>query len=257
MSCEYVLWHGDEKSVWFPAEPFASVSGLFMCFLALFGPPGKDLYGHVSVPVEYWLANASLFLCGMCTFLYHALDSTDYAAYGVNVNIFDYVSMAFVVGFTSLLFMDAWMQHWGSYLLVVYFMFAAYSNDYLSFAWLMNKTQNHFHLYTQYPAFVVPYVCMFVYIVIHFKDWYGLFVCILVGLTAWVIDAFYCQHIPGLAFGHTVWHVSIGYASTLFMCYGLRKRGFELEGAWLPRIKYKMLEVSIGSGREAWSGSGP
>lgn len=230
ISCEYVFWHGNATSVLFPAEPAASGSGLILCLFALFGPPW-----HVKqLPLEFWLANASLFACGIGTFLFHAFDRQDNVDYGINPNIWDYVTMAMVVSNTSLLYMEKWMKPVGAYIVVLYLLFAAYSNDTLSYKYLWDHTNGSISMWVQYPAFIIPYVCMFVYVVGYYYDTYVLIISVGVGGLAWCIDRFLCDGVSALAFGHTIWHVAIGYVSILFMCYGLRKRGIQLTGAWWP-----------------------
>jgi hypothetical protein len=148
------------------------------------------------------------------------------------------MTMALVVTCTSLLYMDSWMYPVGAYVAVLYLLFAAYSNDSLSYKWLWERSNGAISMWVQYPAFVAPYVFLFIYIVRVFDDTHGLVISVLCGCTAWVVDRVLCNGIPVLAFGHTVWHIAIAYASMLFICFGLRKRGIELDGAWWPVAVY-------------------
>jgi hypothetical protein len=197
--------------------------------------------------VAYWLANASLFVCGAGTFVFHALSEKLSHESGINPIIWDYVTMALVVTNTSILFFDKWMKPIGSYLAVSYLLFAAYSNDSLSYAYLYYKTDGIISFGVQYPAFVIPFVCMFVYCCYEFgTDVLPLVLMLLLACSAWIIDRFSCW----IWFGHSIWHICIAYASILFICFGLRKRAknrYRVVGIWWPVIEdmgYKTIFTS-------------
>lgn len=233
--CELNFWYGNSTNFNFPAEPVAAYSGFFLSLIALIGPP----YGATSLPLKFWLANASLFVCGVGTFLFHASDRTRESPIGINPIQWDGFTMALTTSTTLMLFMNKWMYQGGAYLIIFYLVFSVYSSDTLSFHWLWFKTMVNGYpviMYVQYLIFVAPYAYMLMYICLNYDQYIPLILSILIAVAAWTIDQYGCKGVPLLAFSHAIWHVAIGYASSLFICYGLTRHGYEMENMWWPII---------------------
>lgn len=219
----------------FPAEPVSATSGLALCVFAVLGPPNNA--HKIDMPLEFWLARASLFACGIGTFVFHAVSDQNVAKYNINRSMWDYVTMMMVATNTLFLYfaISTCAKKTLALLYVAVMLFAVYSNDYLSGAWLWRRTDGAISWGVQFPLFIACYVVM----LIHIKDAtrrekMPLALAVSVACTAWILERFACSYATCLA--HSVWHVAIGYASVLFICFGLRVRQYSLVGVWWPDI---------------------
>lgn len=232
MSCEAMLF-GDMVV----AEPVSAASGLVLCVLALLGPPSGAY--KADLPLEFWLARASLFACGLGTFVFHAIADKNTARYAVNRAMWDYLTMMMVATHTLLLFFATrqWSKALLAFVHVAAVLFAVYSNDYLSGAWLWAHTDGAISWGIQYPLFVIPYAIMAMYVEKTYNEYklkLPLLLSVITALVAWFLERFACTH--ATAFAHSAWHVLIGFAGTHFICFGLRSRHYVLCGWWWPGV---------------------
>lgn len=266
-SCEFLHYHGNSSDdVSFPAEPFSAYSGIVLCLIALFGPPYGTLDERIVLPLEYWLSKASVFACGVGTFLFHAMDKTDNARFGINPYEWDYMTMAMIVSNISLLYVHSknrYLKCIMSYWVVMYLLFAAYSNDSLSFVYLWEHTDGLISSGIQYPLFVIPFVVMFVYILgwgssepnpklnWTWEEIVPLAFSLAIACGFWLYDRAFCDGESAVFFGHGIWHIGIAYSCILFIIFGLRKRArekestFDIEGTWWPIVVWKQSLTTI------------
>ena len=101
--CEHDFW-GDKYRLNLD-EPVAALSGLVMCVMALLGNASVE-----DPPLQFCIACASLVVCGLGTFVFHAFDVENVDALHLNGNIFDGVSMAMVTVNVFLLHLNDWMK---------------------------------------------------------------------------------------------------------------------------------------------------
>ena len=234
MSCEYNQLFPNTDM--FPAEPLSATSALVLCVLAIFGPPVTD----VELPLEFWLARASVFACGVGSFIFHAIADRHVVQYHTNRGILDYVTMILISMHTLMLYF-ATTTHAKIVLVYLYalnVLFAVFSNDYLSGAWLWQQTDGAISWAVQYPVFVMPYAPMSLFVLrsdAELRHKLPLFITTAVAIIAWILEHFACSAATSL--GHSIWHIFIGYASILYICFGLRARGFRVAGGWWPEVR--------------------
>ena len=240
--CEHDFWK--ESYRLHMDEPVAAVSGLVMSAIAIWGTP------MTNPPLQFCIARASLVLCGLGTFTYHALGDKEMDALHLNGIIFDGVSMALVTVNVFLLYLTEWMKTYNMAVAVsvlFYLFFWVVTNDLLTFKYLSDTTEVNgislFSIAVQYPSFVAVYIYIIYRVAAgsktltqHWKLWLSL----IVSLSAWCADEFTCQMWQGVFVGHTIWHIGIGYVANYLMAvgaaetYGLRFSSDDI----FPKLEY-------------------
>ena len=244
-NCEHTFWSQNLPI----DEPIAAFSGLFMSLIAL-GAPIDD------PPLQYCIARASLVLCGLGTFVYHALGCEQMDTLHLNGIIFDGVSMALVTVNIFLLYLNPWMKRRlmvVSVGVMIYLFFWVLTNDLLTFRYLCEATKvNGISLISigiQYPSFVLVYVYILWQVKWSSQHW-PLWVCLAASLAAWCANEFACTVWRWFFIGHVIWHIGIGYVAHYLTVlgaadtYGLKqtRKGFFLK---LERVQCgKELDVS-------------
>jgi hypothetical protein len=234
--CENEFWVIQMKVNVFSwsSEPLCALSGLVMCYLAL-----KCNAGLAHPPLQFCLARASLFVCGIGTAVYHMLDQSIMEETRVNGIMLDGVTMALVTVNIFLLHLSEWMRRhlfFFSVASMVYLLFWVFTNDmrmftYLTVLWDVNGV-SMLTMAIQYPLFIAVYF----YVVVRVLCIHGLFkiypmwIVLFIALCSWAANQFGCSHSRFLFVGHVVWHVCIGYVAVYLMVLGLLNGGeFQLK----------------------------
>ena len=239
-SCEQAFYrqHDITPPDWL-AEPVAALSALAMCVLALYAPPLNSW--KTELPTVFWLAQAALFGNGIGSFFWHGASAQTTTRLTLPTRMLDGLTMAMLTGFTALLFFGQPTRPaiCGAYLTVLWLMWSGYTNDSAAFAFLYHCIGDNAPLLLQFAPVLAVYMLMLYYIVTsHPWEQCAPFVGILAtGLAAWFIDRFACSGIDVFSFGHGIWHIFMGYASLLFICYALERRGYTLVGRWYPELQ--------------------
>ena len=232
--CEHHFWGESHRAI---DEPVAAVSGLVISLIAL-SDAGIGYDNPINV-LQFFIARASLVVCGFGTFAFHALGEEQTAAFHLNGNIFDGVSMALVTINVFLLFLTDFMKRYPmvvSVAVLVYLFFWVVTNDLMTFAYLSSATEVNgiqlFNLAIQYPSFVAVYIYI-LWIVYCIPDSFTLhlpmWVSLAVALIAWILYQFVCHFWRGLFFTHTIWHIGIAYVAHYLMVVGAaRTYGYDL-----------------------------
>ena len=231
--CEHDFWEGATASGM--DEPIAALSGLVMSMIALLGTAQlKD------PPLQFCVARASLVLCGVGTFAFHALGDRQMEALHLNGIIFDGVSMALVTVNVFLLYLNDWMNAHKMAVALgssIYLFFWVITNDLLTFNYLSSATTVNgialFSIACQYPTFVAVYVYILWRVSrkrgalkAHWRLWVSLFV----SLGSWCANEFACKSWSGVFVGHAIWHIGIGYVAHYLIVLGAAETyGFILE----------------------------
>lgn len=238
-SCEQAFYHQYHISTpnWL-AEPASALSALAMCIIAICAPPKNSW--KTELPAIFWLAQAGLFGNGLGSFFWHGASPNTTVRLSLPSRMLDGLTMAMLTGFTALLFFGRPVKPMiiGAYFTVLWLMWSSYTNDSTTFAFLYHSLGDNAPLLLQFGPVLCIYLLMLYHILIS-HPWKQClpFVCILAcGLAAWVIDRFACTGILIFSFGHPMWHLFMGYASLLFICYGLERRGYTLVGRWYPEL---------------------
>jgi hypothetical protein len=220
LKCEHRFWNGNAGV----DEPFAAASGLIMCLLPLF-----DSAGLTDPPLQFCLARASLVLCGLGTFCFHALSDEQMDKYHINGIIFDKVSMAVVTVCMFLLYLNEWMKRNPmviSLCAMLYLFFWIITNDLFTFRYLQSITTVNgvevFEMAAQYTSFILVY--LYILFRIRPQGWtsnWPMWTALLISLVAWVLNQFACVLVPWFFIGHTVWHIGIGYVAHYLIVLGV------------------------------------
>jgi hypothetical protein len=224
LRCEHDFW-GDSSGRKLD-EPLAAASGLVMCLLGFYGNAGLD-----NPPLQFCIARASLIICGLGTFAFHALGPEQTDAFHLNGLMFDGVSMALVTTNLFLLFLNSWMKHHVMAMALaslVYLYFWIVTNDLATYAYLASVTEVNgvpiFNFVGQYLSFILVYVYILYMVIARQPGWYSrhkpLWICLAVSLTAWVLYQFVCTFWTVLFICHTIWHVGIGYVALYLIVLG-------------------------------------
>jgi hypothetical protein len=234
--CEHDFWQGPVLGM---DEPIAALSGLVMSVIALRGTAQLD-----DPPLQFCIARASIVLCGLGTFAFHALGEKQMADSHLNGIIFDGVSMALVTVNIFLLYLNDRMNAHKmtvSIAALMYLFFWVITNDLLTFNHLSRITTVDgialFSIVVQYPTFLAVYVYILWRVVKRagsaraaLNTHWTLWVCLFVSLGAWCAAEFACIVWSGLFVGHVVWHVGIGYVAHYLAVIGAAETyGFACE----------------------------
>ena len=221
--CEHDFWKDSVLRSDVIDEPLAAVSGILMGIIPLLNSGGLP-----HPPLQFCIARASLVLCGLGTFVYHAFGEKQMSDFHLNGIIFDGVSMALVTVNVFLLHLNETMKQnlmIVSVAAMVYLFFWVVTNDLLTFNYLQSVTVVNgvalFSIACQYPLFVVVYV----YILLrvrkswryHWPMWGSLFV----SLVAWCLNEFACTRWTGFFIGHVIWHIGIAYVAHYLTVLGV------------------------------------
>ena len=250
-SCEqeYYFQHSISTLDWL-AEPVSALSALGMCVLAIYAPPLHSW--KTELPAVFWLAQAALFGNGIGSFFWHGVSAQTTASLALPTRMLDGLTMTMLAGFTALLFFDQLSQSTilYAYMTVLWFMVSGFTNDSTAFAFLYYYLGDNAPLLLQFAPILFVYILMLYTILItHSWEQCCPFVGILAsGLAAWFIDRYACSGVDVFSFGHCLWHLCMGYASLLFICYALERRGYILVGRWYPELEqYKDLDKETSS----------
>ena len=244
--CEHAFW-GETYRLNID-EPVAAVSGLVMSFIAL-SDAGIKYDDPLSV-LQFFIARASLVICGFGTFVYHALGEEQTDAFHLNGYIFDGVSMALVTINVFLLFLNDFMKQYPmsvSLAVLFYLYFWIVTNDLVTCKYLSSIMKVNgvslFSMAVQYSSFVAVYIYILLVVydkpnslALHWPMWASLSI----SLIAWCLYQFACDHYHPLFIAHTIWHIGIGYVAHYLMVVGAASTyGYDLsrDGTALTMIR--------------------
>lgn len=247
--CEGRFWN-DTDGV---DEPFAATSGLV---IVLFGVLGDAGLSDDQPYLQFFMTRASLIFTGIGTYAFHCLSNSAEEELHTNRNLYDGVSMAVFTANLFLLHLSAWLTRHrllSALLSVLYLFFWVVTNDSKLFDFLCGKMMvgngmSLLPLGLQYPIFVSVYVYILVRLVrIHgwrvtfFREHYPMWLVLVVALVCWCLSEFGCERSPGFFFGHSVWHVGIGYVAIYLTIVGAQ-RTYNLErtessSVWWPKLQ--------------------
>lgn len=236
--CEHQFWMESlnssalERTV---DEPFAALSGVFLMAMAAFGNAGLA----TDPPMRISMARAALLFCGLGTVAYHVLSESVAASSYTNGNLYDGVSMAVFTYNLLLLHLNEFLNRnkfLSSCLCFLYLFIWVATNDW----YLYQYADEHYRdgdgnsllaATVQYPVFGAVYVYILGRIMwIHrrgydvlrsvYCDHYPMWIALLVAGLGWVLYMFCCKATRWVFWGHTVWHVGIGYVAIYLVFIG-------------------------------------
>jgi len=247
--CELKFWEpsADDKNrlPGYISEPLCVISGIVMSALAIAYSASR----LKDPPLQFYLARASLVVCGLGTAVYHMLDEQIMADSHINGIILDGASMAMVTVNIFLLHTNAWMRRHTMFMAVLctmYLLFWIATNDLLMFQFLEDVTTVQgtplFSLCVQYPLFigVFVYILARVFMLHGISGIWPMWACPAVALCAWVMDKFGCSYSTIFFLGHVLWHICIGYVAVYLIALGLvDNRPFQIatnSSKWWPSV---------------------
>ena len=248
--CEGHFWK--ERGVYLSAdEPCAAASGIMIMVFGVIGDAGLK---HDQPYVQFFVTRASLIFTGIGTCAFHCLSDEAEDSSHTNRNLYDGVSMALFTSNLFLLHLNGWLTRhrlFSALLSALYLYFWVVTNDADMFSFLCGKmmTQDGTSLLSealQYPIFVLVYVYILARILYTFgwrkslfHEHRHLWIMLGVGLLSWVLCEFGCRGTTSMFWGHTVWHLAIGYVAMYLTIIGAQLTyGLEREGSskWFPRL---------------------
>lgn len=240
-SREEIHWNSTQFQMpWFPREPVASFSGLTLIGIVL------AMTRNIRTPVllEFWMFHASLFACGIGTFLYHALHEVDVSNTGLNIYMLDGITMTLSMSALILLHGGAKYPKLTGYFQTFYVFYSAVTNDSMTFSFLNGKTDSLFFMFGHYVLYALLYTSLIGYNVYYQPDTrFPLISSLLLALLGWMLDRFVC--VENAWIGHAAWHVFIAYNSTLLALFGLRVRGYVVHGQFWPVVTSVYVEEVV------------
>jgi hypothetical protein len=242
-------------------EPCAAVSGIM---IMVFGALGDAGLTHEQPYVQFFVARASLIFTGIGTCAFHCLSDEVVAASHTNRNLYDGVSMALFTSNLFMLHLNAWLTRhrlFSALLSTLYLYFWVVTNDSDLFAFLNGRMvagdgTSLLSLGLQYPIFVLVYAYILGRIVYifgwkSFRVHRPMWLMLGVGLGFWLVCEFGCRLTTGLFFGHSVWHLAIGYVAMYLTIIGAQLTyalEWDCDGSWWPRLVVPFKRKDTGCG---------
>ena len=252
--CEGHFWNTTDAV----DEPFAALSGLVIIAFAVYGDAGLK---NDQPYLQFFVTRASLIFTGIGTCAFHCLSDGAEKASHTNRNLYDGVSMAVFTANLFLLHLNDWFMKdklFAASLSVLYLFFWVATNDSALYSFLDGKMvsgdgEHALSLGLQYPIFVLVYVYILARLVwIHglcgtiCRDHYPMWIALGVALTFWLVCEFGCGVTTAVFFGHSVWHIGIGYVAIYLTIIGAQQTyGLTRDpssSVWWPKLQKKERE---------------